>query len=506
MIVNCPKCRTRYEADVHLKHIRQKAKREGVSISEKVVCPVCEQWVRLPENEPCPAPGLPPELVQEMKSQSRVIDDFVPDEKVVQDVKITAACPKCDAQIRAPQKMAGRKVRCPRCRAEIQIPAAQSADEEFADWADSETWEHPSDRARRRGPAQTSGFDWRQVVKHPAWSIVLRWWMVVLGAALVTLAYFWPSFLVLVFVGVGASILGLVILANVIGLWIKSFEHDLSTEMFFIPWFVWAICVGGYLGYIALLVGFPAWRIALLLIASIIAYGLGWLVFLTPFCSVWVSKKKRDRLQPYLSISFRARVAGLCCAGALYLLLGAPGWAPMNLKKNLAVRDAAAEQEVPPLAPWAERPKLDARIPPAGFPDDFGRFPHQFPGADFPRRPRADIVRPAPAVPNVAPNNRQAPEDRKPVNNFEAKYAPGERVRVTWLGKTFSAEVVEQISGSFVRVQPLKTETDVPKAGQDSLGRLTVPLSVIEGGNAKKTGDSSKNSDKTPKQPVDQKP
>lgn len=72
-IVTCPKCKKRYDpgVDEALDDIRD----APVEMSVKVVCPVCGQWLRLPENEPIPTPAAPPEILKEMMSQSRLVDD-----------------------------------------------------------------------------------------------------------------------------------------------------------------------------------------------------------------------------------------------------------------------------------------------------------------------------------------------------------------------------------------------------------------------------------------------
>jgi hypothetical protein len=46
-----------------------------VEMSLKVVCPACGQWLRLPENEPIPAPAAPADILRAMMSQSRLVDD-----------------------------------------------------------------------------------------------------------------------------------------------------------------------------------------------------------------------------------------------------------------------------------------------------------------------------------------------------------------------------------------------------------------------------------------------
>ena len=72
-IIRCPSCRKRYDAgvDEELDDLP-----EGLSI--KVVCPACGQWLRLPEREAIPAPNAPPEMLRQMRAQSRLVDDEPP--------------------------------------------------------------------------------------------------------------------------------------------------------------------------------------------------------------------------------------------------------------------------------------------------------------------------------------------------------------------------------------------------------------------------------------------
>jgi hypothetical protein len=42
--------------------------------SLKVVCPVCGQWLRLPENEAIEASRVPPDVLKAMASQSRLVE------------------------------------------------------------------------------------------------------------------------------------------------------------------------------------------------------------------------------------------------------------------------------------------------------------------------------------------------------------------------------------------------------------------------------------------------
>jgi hypothetical protein len=41
------------------------------NLSMKVVCPYCDQWVRLPEGDPIDEPDLPSQVLDQMRSQSR---------------------------------------------------------------------------------------------------------------------------------------------------------------------------------------------------------------------------------------------------------------------------------------------------------------------------------------------------------------------------------------------------------------------------------------------------
>ena len=71
-IVTCPTCKKRYDPgmDDELEMLNEMP---GAA-SLKVVCPACGQWLRLPENEPIPAPAAPPEVLRDMMSQSRLVD------------------------------------------------------------------------------------------------------------------------------------------------------------------------------------------------------------------------------------------------------------------------------------------------------------------------------------------------------------------------------------------------------------------------------------------------
>ena len=68
-VVKCPKCASRYDPgmDRELAALGQQA-------SLKVVCPVCGQWLRLPENEAVEGPQLPPQVLRGMTAQSKLVE------------------------------------------------------------------------------------------------------------------------------------------------------------------------------------------------------------------------------------------------------------------------------------------------------------------------------------------------------------------------------------------------------------------------------------------------
>ena len=67
--VTCPKCASRYDPG----RDRELAELAGHA-SLKVICPVCGQWLRLPENEAIEGPNLPPHVLKGMTAQSKLIE------------------------------------------------------------------------------------------------------------------------------------------------------------------------------------------------------------------------------------------------------------------------------------------------------------------------------------------------------------------------------------------------------------------------------------------------
>jgi len=74
-VVRCPKCKKRYDPGMDEELETLDDAPPGVSLSLKVVCPACGQWLRLPENEAIPAPAVPPDILKEMMAQSKLVDD-----------------------------------------------------------------------------------------------------------------------------------------------------------------------------------------------------------------------------------------------------------------------------------------------------------------------------------------------------------------------------------------------------------------------------------------------
>lgn len=68
-VVTCPKCKSKYDPgmDEELKGM------DPSQMSLKVVCPVCAQWLRLPENEPVEGPAVPEHILKAMMGQSKLI-------------------------------------------------------------------------------------------------------------------------------------------------------------------------------------------------------------------------------------------------------------------------------------------------------------------------------------------------------------------------------------------------------------------------------------------------
>jgi hypothetical protein len=68
-VVTCPKCESRYDPGMD-------EELEGIDprqMSLKVVCPVCAQWLRLPETSRSKGRPCPAEILEAMMGQSRLI-------------------------------------------------------------------------------------------------------------------------------------------------------------------------------------------------------------------------------------------------------------------------------------------------------------------------------------------------------------------------------------------------------------------------------------------------
>ena len=105
-IIKCPKCKKRYDPGVE-----EELEDMPGSMSLKVVCPACGQWVRLPELEPVRAPAAPPKILREMRAQSRLVDN---DEEIARPIKEKQPavnrwiCPGCEKTLQVNENP-GRK-------------------------------------------------------------------------------------------------------------------------------------------------------------------------------------------------------------------------------------------------------------------------------------------------------------------------------------------------------------------------------------------------------------
>ena len=68
--VKCPTCRKRFDPGLD-----EDPDDLPDNLSMKVVCPYCDQWVRLPEGDPIDEPALPAQVLDRMRSQSRRLDE-----------------------------------------------------------------------------------------------------------------------------------------------------------------------------------------------------------------------------------------------------------------------------------------------------------------------------------------------------------------------------------------------------------------------------------------------
>jgi uncharacterized protein YbaR (Trm112 family) len=120
-IIKCPKCKKRYDPGVD-----EELEDMHGSMSLKVVCPACGQWVRLPELEPIRAPAAPPEILREMRAQSRLVDDDEGTDRPIKEKKqpavIRLICPGCEKRLQVKETQAGKIITCPTCETRFQVP------------------------------------------------------------------------------------------------------------------------------------------------------------------------------------------------------------------------------------------------------------------------------------------------------------------------------------------------------------------------------------------------
>ncbi|MGE3313482.1 MAG: hypothetical protein AB7O26_00110 [Planctomycetaceae bacterium] len=141
MIVTCPRCSTRYRPYGE-DYDYEETKKTAVDNWIKVVCPVCEQWVRLNDGKKIPPPNVAPEYLQQAKAQAEIVEDGEVDDEPRKSssrtgsATVSGRCPECRAKFRAPGKFAGKSVKCPRCKGSVPIPEIDTED-----WGDAGAWE-----------------------------------------------------------------------------------------------------------------------------------------------------------------------------------------------------------------------------------------------------------------------------------------------------------------------------------------------------------------------------
>ena len=72
-LVKCPSCQAKYDPGID-----GEMKDLPAEVSMKVACPSCGQWLRLPEQEKIDPPNAPAEVLREMRSQSRLVEEGKP--------------------------------------------------------------------------------------------------------------------------------------------------------------------------------------------------------------------------------------------------------------------------------------------------------------------------------------------------------------------------------------------------------------------------------------------
>ena len=119
-IVKCPKCRKRYDPGT------EDLDDMPDNMSQKVVCPGCGQWARLPAGEAIPTPKLPPAMLKSIKAQARLLDDDEEEEdRPTRSSSPIITCPKCEKQFKGKGNLAGKKIRCPFCKEPFTVPETE---------------------------------------------------------------------------------------------------------------------------------------------------------------------------------------------------------------------------------------------------------------------------------------------------------------------------------------------------------------------------------------------
>lgn len=184
MIVTCPRCSTRYRPygdDFSDADAMEKADEAWI----KVVCPVCEQWIRLNDGKKIPPPDVAPEFLQQAKAQAEIVEDGDEEDEPGKassrgrgSETVSGRCRECRAKFRAPEKFAGKSVKCPRCKSRVPIPEFSEDNE---DWGSGQSWEPGESSRRTRRP---TGGVLQNLLDFNAWPTARKFWVLGSGVAL----------------------------------------------------------------------------------------------------------------------------------------------------------------------------------------------------------------------------------------------------------------------------------------------------------------------------------
>jgi hypothetical protein len=152
-VIKCPNCKKRYETETDIDDIPKGA-------SAKVVCPACDQWLRIPEKEMIDTPKIPKELAKKIKAQSRLVDDERIQVKksstaVSASSSVVVTCPECEKKFKPKSDVRGKKIKCPFCTNPFVVPTGKDGNARSEAIKSGNPKEAASQVAVGPAPAQT---------------------------------------------------------------------------------------------------------------------------------------------------------------------------------------------------------------------------------------------------------------------------------------------------------------------------------------------------------------